>query len=53
MTNSDRPFLLQEAEYCRRQATVFVGKPEAPFLLRMADTYEEMAAAPLPTERSS
>jgi hypothetical protein len=36
-----------EAEECRRQAaTAFVGKPEEPFLLRLADMFEELASKP-------
>ena len=37
-----------EAKKCRRQAaTAFVGKPEEPFLLRLADLFEELAREPL------
>ena len=36
-----------EAKKCRRQAaTAFAGKPEAPFLLRLADLFEELAREP-------
>jgi hypothetical protein len=32
----------REASYCRRQATHFEGKPEKPFLLRLAYEFEEL-----------
>jgi len=35
--------LQREAEQCRRQAGRFTGKPEAPFLLRLASAFEELA----------
>lgn len=35
-----------EAESCRRQAAQFAGRPEAPFLLRVAQSFEELDAAP-------
>lgn len=36
-----------EAKKCRRQAaTAFAGKPEEPFLLRLADMFEELAREP-------
>jgi len=35
-----------EAEICRRQAEQFAGRPEAPFLLRVASSFEELEAAP-------
>jgi len=35
--------LLDEARSCRRQATAFSGKPEAPFLLNVADAFERLA----------
>jgi hypothetical protein len=36
--------LLKEAERCRLQANAYAGKPEAPFLLRVADAFEQLAA---------
>jgi hypothetical protein len=36
--------LRYEAEHCRRQAAdAFHGKPEGPFLLRLADMFDELA----------
>jgi hypothetical protein len=35
-----------EAEKCRRQAEHFAGRPEAPFLLRVARSFEELESAP-------
>jgi hypothetical protein len=32
-----------EAEACRRQAALFVGRPEAAFLARLASSFEELA----------
>jgi hypothetical protein len=34
-----------EAEACRRQAALFAGRPEAPFLLRVAQSFEELESA--------
>ena len=34
----------EEAQYCRRQAQHFAGKPEAPFLLHLAEAFDELAA---------
>ena len=36
--------LLQEAEKCRREAKIYSGKPEAPFLLSVAEAFEELAS---------
>ena len=33
----------EQAESCRKQANEFVGRPEAPFLLRVASAFEELA----------
>jgi hypothetical protein len=33
----------EQAESCRRQATQYVGRPEAPFLLRVASAFDELA----------
>ena len=33
----------EQAEQCRRQANEFVGRPEAPFLLRVASVFDELA----------
>lgn len=32
-----------EAERCRLQATAYLGRPEAPFLLRIARAFEQLA----------
>ena len=37
--------LYDEAEDCRRKARSFVGRPEAPFLLRVARAFEWVADA--------
>jgi hypothetical protein len=34
--------MLEEAEKCRRQALSYVGKPEAPFLLRLAKEFDSL-----------
>jgi hypothetical protein len=36
----DKIALLEEAENCRRQAINYLGKAEAPFLLRVARAFE-------------
>jgi len=33
----------EQAENCRLQATQYVGRPEAPFLLRVASAFDELA----------
>lgn len=33
----------EQAENCRRQASAFTGRPEAPFLLRVANAFDELA----------
>ena len=33
----------EQAESCRKQASEFVGRPEAPFLLRVASAFDELA----------
>lgn len=35
--------LRREAASCRETAKQFVGRPEAPFLLRMASAFDELA----------
>ena len=35
----------EQAESCRRQATQYVGRPEAPFLLRVARAFDELATS--------
>jgi hypothetical protein len=35
--------LCAEAVKCRRQALSYLGRPEAPFLLRAADEFERLA----------
>jgi hypothetical protein len=42
----------EQAENCRRQANEYVGRPEAPFLLRVASVFDELAVRDLaPTRR--
>lgn len=36
----------EQAEKCRRQAGEFAGRPEAPFLLRVASAFDELAIEP-------
>jgi hypothetical protein len=38
----DRIGMLEEAENCRRQALSYIGRPEAPFLLRVAKAFEDL-----------
>ena len=38
----DQISLCEEAENCRRQALSYLGKPEAPFLLRVAKAFEDL-----------
>lgn len=33
----------EQADQCRRQASEFAGKPEAPFLLSVASVFDELA----------
>ena len=33
----------EQADKCRAQASEFAGKPEAPFLLRVANAFDELA----------
>ena len=33
----------EQADKCRAQANEFAGKPEAPFLLRVASAFDELA----------
>ena len=33
----------EQAEKCRRQANEFAGRPEAPFLLRVASAFDDLA----------
>jgi hypothetical protein len=40
MTNSFK----QEAARCRAQAAEFAGRPEQPFLLRLSQAFDELAA---------
>ena len=40
----DRVDLYDEAEDCRRKAHCYLGQPEAPLLLRLADEFERLAA---------
>lgn len=41
----DTDQLLEEAQNCRRQALAYVGGGEAPFLIRVADAFEDLARA--------
>lgn len=34
-----------QAENCRQQANDFIGRPEAPFLLRVANAFDELAVS--------
>jgi hypothetical protein len=36
--------LQEEADKCRREASRFQGKPEAPFLLHLAEAFDDLAA---------
>jgi hypothetical protein len=36
--------LYEEAEDCRRKALSYLGRPEAPFLLRVAREFERLAS---------
>ena len=38
-----RPSLTEEAETCRRRALAYVGRPEAPFLLQIAEEFDRLA----------
>lgn len=44
--------LMTEAEKCRSLARVFEGRPEQPFLLKIAETFEDLAR-PQATRRRS
>jgi hypothetical protein len=37
----------EQADKCRKQANEFAGRPEAPFLLRVASAFEELADHPV------
>jgi hypothetical protein len=43
----------EQAEKCRKQADEFAGRPEAPFLLRVASAFEELASEPAPHVRAA
>jgi hypothetical protein len=38
-------FFAHEAEHCRHEADHFLGKPEQQFLLRLASTFDDLAAS--------
>jgi hypothetical protein len=38
--------LQDEADYCRMAALNYLGKPEAPFLLRVAREFDRLATGP-------
>jgi hypothetical protein len=44
---------IAQAEKCRREATIFGGKPEAAFLLRIAGCFEDLAAGSVEGRRVS
>ena len=33
----------EQAQSCRQQASEFIGRPEAPFLLRVASAFDDLA----------
>ena len=37
----------EEAEECRRKALAYVGRPEAPFLIKVAREFDRLASAEL------
>jgi hypothetical protein len=39
----------EQAESCRRQANQYAGRPEAPFLLRVAQAFDELAGSANPS----
>jgi len=39
----------EQAESCRRQANQYAGRPEAPFLLRVAQAFDELAVSTDPS----
>jgi hypothetical protein len=43
--------LKEEAEDCRRKALAYLGRPEAPFLLRVAREFDRLAAEPRRTRK--
>jgi hypothetical protein len=45
------PSLEEEAENCRRRALAYLGRPEAPFLLRVAKAFEDLARQPRPLDQ--
>lgn len=45
------PTLEEEAENCRRRALAYLGRPEAPFLLRVARAFEDLARHPRPVNQ--
>ena len=49
MTNSS---LEEEAEDCRRKALAYIGRPEAPFLMRVAREFDRIAAERRTTAQS-
>ena len=42
----------EEAEKCRSQALAYLGKPEAPFLLRVARAFDQLESS-RPTKLAS
>lgn len=41
--------LVNEADRCRQRAKELAGRPEQPFLLRLADVFDELATKDDPT----
>jgi hypothetical protein len=44
MDVSNELSLIEEAEECRRKALSYLGRPEGPFLLRVARVFDDLAA---------
>ena len=43
MEAAEQIVLEEEAENCRQKALAYLGRPEAPFLLRVARGFEQLA----------
>jgi hypothetical protein len=46
-----RETLTREANECRKRAREFFGRPEEPFLLKLASEFERLAKEPHLTQR--
>jgi hypothetical protein len=42
----------EEANFCRRQAPRYTGRPEKPFLLRLAEEFEQLDRCRKPANNS-